>query len=221
MKHVKTKKSFLILLLSMFLFQGLAYAEDKTTITTDKILSIVMAGSDEIYGILEETDKLQEKEAIKLYIELLDYSIGEATGVILLEKTTSIGDKIIPHLIEKKNTPITCLGEFKSRCRTDLERNRFINYIIDARKKGIIIYSLFPDDLLMSMEKDLNIIRTFLEDYKISSGKYPKDLYQLKEYVWRKYGYKLVIFSHYFGKPFIYKVQEDKYILDAGNDEAP
>ena len=72
---------------------------------TDKILS---ESGPERFDAIEGIDDLQLKmeDRISLYVELLNYYIGEATGEVLNEQITAMGDKILPFLIEKKNMPL-------------------------------------------------------------------------------------------------------------------
>jgi hypothetical protein len=133
---------------------------------------------------------------ICLFIELQDYYIGEAPGEILSEKVTGLGDDILPYLIEKKNTPLKIDNKNKKLYHNTLEEiklsiNRNISYI----KKGIISYSEYPDSSLLNkiVKEDQGMINIFLNDYKKNYNKNPEDLFKLKDYAYKSYGYKLRI----------------------------
>lgn len=182
----------------------------------DKILS---AGGQR-HGAIEEIDKLQLKmeDRISLYMELLNYYIGEGPGEVLNEQITGMGDKILPFLIEKKNSSVNCEEKYKSICYTMEQKNRKINKLINAIKEGAILYSVFPENLEREAESSMKIVRIFLKDFKKQSGSFPKDLNVLREYGWKQYGYKLTIVNPW-GQPFKYLLKgTDKYTLEVGND---
>lgn len=186
----------------------------------DKILSLALEEKSEMLNAIEETDKLglRDDELISLYMELLDYYTGEGPGEILSEKITSMGDKIFPFLIEKKNMPLKCLEKYERLCayKDVKERNIKIANMIDAIKKGIVLYAEYPENLKIEAEEDLKIIGIFLEDYRKNKRKLPKNLHILRMYVCKEYGYKLKTFNPW-GYPFNYSPQKgNKYILGVG-----
>lgn len=173
---------------------------------------------------IDNIDKigLNNEELMSLYIGLLDYYIGESTGEVLSKKITYIGDKILPFLVEKKNMPIKCIKKYNTLCsyETHAERNIKIIRMITAIKQGRVLYAEFPDNLREQHEKDLKIIHIFIQDYKNMTSTLPNNLDILREYAWREYGYKLNIYSPWFGKPLKYSPQKDgKYILEPGDDK--
>jgi hypothetical protein len=183
----------------------------------DKILS---EHGPQRFDAIEEIDTLQLKmeDRISLYMELLNYYIGEATGEVLCEGITAMGDKILPFLVERKNMPVKCEEKYASICYTMEERTRKINKLIGAIKRGIILYSAFPENLKIEVEGSMKIIRIFLKDFKKQKGSFPKDLNVLREYGWKQYGYKLTIVNPW-GQPFKYLLKgRDKYILEVGRE---
>lgn len=176
----------------------------------------ILAPGGQRFEAIEGIEKLhlRTEERISLYMELLNYYIGEGTGEILSEQITRMGDKILPFLIEKKNSPMKCEEKHKSTCYTMEERNRIINDLITAIKEGTISYSVFPENLGTEAEDAMKIIRIFLKDFRKQKGSFPKDLNVLREYGWSQYGYKLVILTPW-GEPFKYLPKgTDKYVLD-------
>ncbi|HXX34970.1 MAG TPA: hypothetical protein VEM15_10915 [Thermodesulfobacteriota bacterium] len=163
-----------------------------------------------------ENPPLKTEERINLYMELLNYYIGEATGEMLHEQITRMGDKVLPFLVEKKNSPVKCEEKYKSICLSMEERNREINGSISAIKEGTISYAVLPDNLKIEAEGNLKIIRIFLRDFEKQKGSFPKDLNVLREYEWNQYGYKLTIVNPW-GQPFKYLAKgKDKYTLEVG-----
>jgi hypothetical protein len=185
----------------------------------DEILALLQNDSDKIIEAMYKTDRLKEGAAMKLYLELLDYYIGEGPGEILSEKITLLGEEILPALIEKKKMRLLCLEEFKDLCYEDIEdRNRKIEHEINAIKKGIVLYAVYPDNLLEKVKRNMEIIIVFLEDYKMSQGVFPEDLSALREYAWKEYGYKLVIYNPW-GRSLKYNMlDKNKIIIEAGSD---
>ncbi len=169
-------------------------------------------GFDAVQAI--ENPPLKTEEQISLYMELLNYYIGEATGEMLDEQITRMGDKILPFLIEKKNSPVQCEEKYKSICLTMVQRNEQINKVTGEIKEGTISYSVLPENLKIEVEGSMKIIRIFLKDFKKQKGSFPKDLNVLGEYAWKQYGYKLIIVTPW-GQSFKYLLKvKDKYILD-------
>lgn len=178
---------------------------------------------DELINTLFEIEKqkLSDSELIEVYIGLLDYYIGEGPGEILSQKITAMGDKILPFLVEKMYMQLHCDKKFKELCRENREeRNDRITRLIGNIKKGIIFYPEFPASLTTEHERDLKIIKIFILDFKNKNSKLPDTLDNLREYAWHEYGYKLRIYSPWFGKLIKYAPQKDgKYILEAGDDK--
>lgn len=201
------------------------YAETTKDIQVrDEILSLALRNSDQLLNAVFDIDKKQltDDEMIRVYIGLLDYYIGEGPGEALSEKITKLQDKILPYLVLKKNSQIECIKKYKILCccENQAERNAKIVGMIKAIKQGRVLYAEFPDNLKEQHEKDLKIIHIFIQDYKIKVGKPPDTLDTLREYAWREYGYKLKIYSPWFGKPLKYLPQKDgKYVIEAGDDK--
>lgn len=209
------------ILIVFFSLNTSAYCEkSKLTEIRDKILTA--QGFESLYAI-KEIDKqlLREEELISLYIGLLDYYIGEGPGEILCEKITAMGDRIMPFLIEKKNSPLTCEEKYKRFCyKNTEERNVSINSAIKEITEGLVAYAVFPENLGKEAETNMKIIRIFLEDFKRNKKKLPKDLKLLREYAWQQYGYKLRILNPW-GQPFKYLVKSrSEYILEAGREDS-
>jgi hypothetical protein len=135
------------------------------------------------------------EDRVSLYMELLNYYIGEGPEEILDEQITRMGDKILPFLIEKRNSPVKCEEKYESICFAMEERNGIINHSISAIKEGTISYQAIPRNLRTEVEGTMKIIRIFLKDFKKQRGSFPKDLNVLREYGWNQYGYKLVILT--------------------------
>jgi len=210
------KKLILVILLAIVSWTTFSYSGNNPTQIIDKIL--FAQGQDELDAI-EEIDKhlLRDEELISLYMELLDYYIGEGPGEILSEKITGMGERILPFLIEKKNSTFKCLDKYRPFCYKNAEeRNVKIRSIIAAIKKGIILYAVFPEKLKTEVDQSMKIVRIFLEDFRRNKKTFPRDLNVLKEYVWQQYGYKLKIFNPW-GEPFKYISKSgDKYTLEPG-----
>jgi len=178
----------------------------------------ILSAGDQRLEAIEEIDKVHLKmgDRISLYMELLDYYIGEGPGELLDEQITGMGDKILPFLIEKKTSPVKCEEKYKSICLTLNERNHIINKLMSAIKEGTILYQVFPENLEREAESSMKIVRIFLEDFKKQTGNFPKDLNVLKEYACKHYGYKLTIVNPW-GQPLKYLVKgKEKYTLEIG-----
>ena len=122
------KVKFLIpaaLMLQVFFCNTAVSQSSKVIEIRDNILS--EQGSQRFEAI-EGIEKLQLKteDRISLYMELLNYCVGEATGEILCEQITRMGDKILPFLVEKKNSPVKCEEKYKNICLT-MEKKRSNN----------------------------------------------------------------------------------------------
>jgi hypothetical protein len=128
-----------------------------------------------------------------------------------------MGDRILPFLIEKKNSPLTCLDKYRRFCYKNAEqRNVKIESDIAAIKKGIILYAEFPKKSKEEVEQNMKIVKIFLEDYRRNKKTFPRDLNVLREYAWQQYGYKLKILNPW-GEPLKYaRKSGDKYSLEAG-----
>jgi hypothetical protein len=184
--------------------------------SVDKILS---AQGGEVLDLIDDTDKLhlQEDDLIQLYIELLDYYVGEGPGEMLGEKITKMSEKILPSLVEKAYTPLRCSEKYKKLCYKNMkERNVHIERMIKAIKDGTVLYAEFPKGLETEVKKDMKIIRIFLEDFRVHRKSLPKDLPALKDYAWQRYGYKLRILNPW-GEPLRYVPKRaNQYILEPG-----
>ncbi len=216
MHNMKLK---LIVLFTLLCSNRLAVAENNSV---KDIVNKILTGQDiEVLDAVYDTDKLhlQQDDLIQLYIELLDYHIGAGPGEILGEKVTKMGDKILPFLVEKENTPLRCSEKYKKRCCRDMkERNVHIDSMIEAIREGTVLYAVFPEGLKTEAEKDLKIIKIFLEDFRLHRKSLPKDLQALKDYTWQQYGYKLKILNPW-GEAFKYLLRgRDKYILEVGKE---
>jgi hypothetical protein len=210
-------------LLALLMLQ--VFFSDTASSQTSRVIQIrdnILSAGDQRVEAIEEIDKLQLKmeDQISLYMELLNYYIGEATTGILCEQITRMGDKILPSLIEKKNSPVKCEEKYKSICLTMEERNGvLIDRLIRSIKEGTILYYEYPRNLRKEVEGSMKIIKIFLKDFKKQKGNFPKDLNALREYGWNQYGYKLVIVTPW-GEPFKYLLKgTDKYILDYDSPE--
>jgi hypothetical protein len=207
----------LIALVIILWWSTLAAAENNSVKDIlDKILS---AQDDEVLDLIDDTGKLylQEDDLIQLYIGLLDYYVGEAPGEILGEKVTKIGERILPFLVEKEYTPLKCSERYKKLCYRDMkERNVHIERMIKAIKDGTVLYAEFPRGLETEAEKDMRIIRIFLEDFRLHRKSLPKSLSALKDYAWQRYGYKLRILNPW-GEPLRYVPKKaNQYVLEPG-----
>lgn len=231
--HIKCIALIAISTLVLFFNSGLAFAESsKVDQYKDKILSLALSSHNSndntkarsaFEDAIGNIDKigLQDYELASLYVALLDYYLGESTGEILSEKITKMGETILPFLVEKANMPLKCENKYRSLClENKKERNEKITSLINDIKKGLIAYAEFPANLKAEHERDLKIIRIFIKDYKIKKRIVPKSLENLREYVWHEYGYKLKIYSPWFGKQLKYIPKEGgEYILEAGDDK--
>lgn len=231
--HIKRIALISISTLVLFFSRGLALAENsKVDQYKEKILSLALTAHNAndnmktriaFEDAMDNVEKvvLQKDELANIYIKLLDYYLGESAGEILSEKITKMGETILPFLVEKANMPLKCENKYRSLClENKKERNEKITSLINDIKKGLIAYAEFPADLKKEHERDLNIIRIFIKDYKFKKGIVPKNLDNLREYAWHEYGYKLKIYSPWFGKQLKYIPQKDgKYILEAGDDK--
>jgi len=82
------------------------------------------------------------KESNQLLVDLLDYYLGEAAGEVMQEFVTQEGSKIAPLLQEKRGMPLNCLAKYQAICRRDVaSRNRQIDYMLDAIRKGVVLKS--------------------------------------------------------------------------------
>lgn len=204
---------------------SIVYCENSRIINLEnKILSYASKNDDELdaakfEATLDEIDNLPTDEAMILLVRLSDYYLGEAPGEILDEKITRIGERILPYLVQKRNMPINCNKKHQDLCfENTKERNVGIEKAMEAIKKGVILYAIFPDNLEIEAKGYLKTIEIFLEDYKKSKGSLPKNLHELREYAWREYGYKLIVYNPW-GQPYKYLLEaNDKYILRIGDD---
>jgi hypothetical protein len=213
-----------IKLTSMIIFFVLCWSTlsaaegDSIKDTMDKILS---AQGGEVLDLIDDTDKLhlQRDDLIQLYIQLLDYYVGEGPGEIRAEKITKMGDEILPFLVEKKRAPLRCSEKYRRLCYKDMkERNVIIEKMIKAIKDGTVLYAEFPDNLKPEAEKDLKIIRIFIDDFKGQRGSLPKDLNVLKDYAWERYGYKLRILNPWGERIKYLRKTDTTYSLEAGKE---
>src|SRR3989338_3673543 len=127
-KGLSIVKIILPAILIIFCHCAVAHSDNvKVTQIKDKILSLALESqriSDNmeariaLENAIERIDTLglQDDDLLSLYIELLDYYIGEHPGGILLEKITRMREKILPFLVEKKNMPLMCSEKYKSLC---------------------------------------------------------------------------------------------------------
>jgi hypothetical protein len=84
----------------------------------------------------------ESKDANRQLVDLLDYYLGEAAGEVMQEFITHEGTKIEPLLQEKRKMPLNCLPKYQAICRKDIaSRNRQIDYMLDAIRKGIVLKS--------------------------------------------------------------------------------
>jgi len=195
--------------------------DSKMVILENKILSNASKDSVEssykLFAAFAAVDDLSVDEALNLCIRLSDYYLGAGGTELYLEKTTKIGERILPFLVRKKNMPIDCKGKYIKICRSLSERNYLLGLAINAIKEGIVIHSVFPDNLNIEAKDNLKIIDIFLEDYKRAKNHFPKDLRILREYAWGQYGYKLRVLNPW-GQPYKYTLVSSKdYILEIGN----
>jgi hypothetical protein len=231
--NIKCITLTVISILLIFFSIGLAFSENsKVKQYKENILSLALLSRESSDNMktriafeesIDNIDKLglNNDDLAALYTTLLDYYIGESTGEILSEKITKMQEKILPFLVEKIHLPLKCEDRYKSIClENEKERNERILDLVNDIKKGIVAYAEFPANLKKEHERDLEIIRIFIQDYKIKKGFVPKKLENLREYAWHEYGYKLKIYSPWFGKQLKYIPQKDgKYILEAGSDK--
>jgi len=90
--------------------------------------------------------------------------------------------------------------------------------MLDAIKNGVVLYCEYPENLRVEAEKNMDILIIFIEDYKTTKGRFPKDLEALRDYAFREYGYKLRI-QNPWGEPFQYIMRDDnRVIVEAGTD---
>jgi hypothetical protein len=210
------KVRLIIGILIVFLSLNTSACHEKSSLTQikDKIL---FAEGHERLDAIREVDKLhfQEEELITLYMELLDHYIGEGPGEIVSEKITTMGDRIMPFLIEKKNSALKGFSYKDTK-----ERNVKIESCINAIKDGEILYAVFPENLEKEIEPNMKILRIFLEDFKKNKKRLPKDLKVLREFAWQQYGYKLRILNPW-GQPLKYSLKGgNNYVLEAGEKDS-
>ena len=80
------------------------------------------------------------KGADRFLVDLLDYYLGAAAGEVLQELITSEGNNITPFLKKKRESPLSCLPQYKTICTDSVEhRNRRINKMLEAISKGIVL----------------------------------------------------------------------------------
>jgi len=101
--------------------------------------------ADRLYDLKEKSNN-----SGPLFIELLDYYIGEASGEILTEFITEKGKTVLPLLVAKKRKPIECLAKYKNICMDRFPealkiRNEKIDQMVDAIQKGIILRAEDPN----------------------------------------------------------------------------
>jgi hypothetical protein len=123
-----------------------ASAESEQTTKLDKYFFAVLdetlkALDTGEYHTIARLYELKEKSQNRDYllIELLDYYVGALGSVILDEFITERGKEMLPLLVAKKTQPIHCLEKYKRLCMNTEERNKDIDFLMDAIKRGIII----------------------------------------------------------------------------------
>lgn len=80
------------------------------------------------------------KNADKLLVELLDYYVGSAGIFTLYEFITKRKKKMIPLLLKKKESMLSCLKKYQSICADSIQdRNKMIDELIGYINKGVII----------------------------------------------------------------------------------
>jgi len=209
----------LLILSLMGLFLMPSISEADSTKTVKNILFLVKNGEyTKLDEALSEIESLPLEKRIAVISSLLDYYIGEHGTEILLETATKTGEKITPSLIQKKWQPVDCQVEFKTICVQNIEeRNRKIEWILDAIKNGIILYGEYPSNLSEELKETIRNVTIFLTDYQKVKKDFPDDLYALRKYAWERYGYTLKIFNPW-GHPLKYKkINNEKIIIDAGS----
>ncbi len=213
-----------MLLIISTAYCDLSFSEEIKTINLEnKILSLTDKGdgkfdAEAFVSAVEEIDSFPIDQVTILLIRLSDYYLGEGGTGLYLEKVTKTGDKILPRLVQKRNTPtVACKNEYKTICRTIEERNLLIDRAIKAIKDGIVLYSVYPEKLKDEAEQYLKILDVFIEDYKRHKGNFPKSLQGLKEYSWIRYGYKIKILNPW-GNPYKYILKGNKYVIEIGEE---
>ena len=80
-----------------------------------------------------------------LFVDLLDYYLGEAGGLTLAEFLSEGGTRMLPLLEAKRLKPLECLPKYTAICADNVDnRNERINWITDAIRKGVILRAEEP-----------------------------------------------------------------------------
>jgi hypothetical protein len=94
---------------------------------------------DRLYDIERKSNN-----ADKIYIDLLNYYIGEGPSECLDELITKRGKRMLPLLLKNKEENINCLSKYKKRCIDNItRRNEQIDELINAIKNRVV---LCPDE---------------------------------------------------------------------------
>lgn len=104
--------------------------------------SAVVAERGGDYHVIDRIFELRRnsKEVNGLLVDLLDYYLGEGAGEVLQDFITREGKGIESLLTQKRAAPLNCLHNYEMICRKDVqERNRQIDYMLDAINKGVIL----------------------------------------------------------------------------------
>jgi hypothetical protein len=175
----------------------------------DRILSLIRDDNPEYIDALYGIDSLPIDQAISLCVELADYNLDAGVAEVYLEQCSKIGERIVPLLVGKKNSPLECSDDFKDLCAGSREeRNRVIQDALFAIKYRIVLYAEYPESLGIQTQHDIKTIQIFLRDYRSTEGRLPQDLEMLRSYAWARYGYNLKILDPY-GRALTYSVQDD------------
>ena len=200
-----------------------ATRDERVAEIRDTLLALTVAESPqariELVQMLLTLDRLglSHDELVDLYMDLLDYYIGEATGEILFEKITLLEYGILPFLIQKTYMPLDCEEKYASRCWDSVkERNSHIVHLIECIKNGLVFYVGGIDTMDAITERRMGTIRIFIEDHRTKKGALPQDLVALRDWTWTEYGYPLKIVNPW-GYPLKYlRRTKHEYTLEAG-----
>ncbi len=102
--------------------------------TETAIIKLLPGNYDEVGSLIHALAVLDTKEAIASLINISDYYIGSANGADYYALLVNLGDKVLPYLETKMNSPAVCNDTTK--CLSPNVRNKNLVRVFNAIKNG-------------------------------------------------------------------------------------
>lgn len=139
-------KTFLPIVVIILLFQINTTCAEESSLHDKYFYAVLDAQIESIKtGEYRTMDRIYDLEknsnrADELLVELLDYYVGSAVVFTLYEFITKRNNKMIPLLLNKRKSKLSCLEKYKSICADSIQdRNEMIDELTGLIKKGEVI----------------------------------------------------------------------------------